>query len=200
MKLLAFSDIHGSKQALRKLKTFSNQNNPDIIVCAGDITNFEENIRSILIKLNSFKKPIVIIHGNHESAETFNILKKRHKNINYVHNSSFKFQNYLFIGFGGGGFSSTDTDLKKASKKLENIIKNNKGKKIIMITHGPPYKTKLDYLDKEYTGSKTLTEFIKKNQPDLLVCGHIHENAGKQDFINKTKILNPGPKGKILNL
>ena len=198
MKILAFSDTHGSKQKIRKLKNIINIENPDVIVCAGDITNFEDKIRSILIKLNSYKKPVVIIHGNHESIETFKLIKYNYKNINYIHGKSFKFNNYLFIGFGGGGFSEIDSDLKKASKRLEHILDQNKGKKIIMVTHGPPYGTKLDRLNKEFTGSKTLTDFIKKNKPELLICGHIHENEGKQDFMGKTKIVNPGPIGKIL--
>jgi len=34
-------------------------------------------------------------------------------------------------------------------------------------------------------------EFIEKHQPDLCICGHIHESRNK-DQIGKTLILNPG--------
>ncbi|MBS3097214.1 hypothetical protein J4209_00295 [Candidatus Woesearchaeota archaeon] len=41
--------------------------------------------------------------------------------------------------------------------------------------------------------------FILKVKPDLAISGHLHENAGKEDKIGKTKIVNPGPFGKIIN-
>src|SRR3989338_4277221 len=33
-----------------------------------------------------------------------------------------------------------------------------------------------------------------------VISDHLHENAGKEDKIGKTKVINPGPFGKILHL
>ncbi|MBI3766704.1 MAG: YfcE family phosphodiesterase, partial [Ignavibacteriales bacterium] len=41
-------------------------------------------------------------------------------------------------------------------------------------------------------GSSSVRKFIEKHQPDLAVCGHIHEARG-QDSLEKSKIVNCGP-------
>ena len=37
-------------------------------------------------------------------------------------------------------------------------------------------------------------------KPDLVISGHLHETAGKEDKIGKTRLINPGPFGKILDV
>ena len=198
MKILAFTDIHGSKQAIRKIKSKVYLYNPDAIVCTGDISNFEKNIFQLLAGISNMKKPVVIIHGNHESENSFSRAVKKFKNIFYVHGSSFCFDNVLFFGYGGGGFDIIDEELKKLSKNITAIIKNSKDKKIVLLSHGPPYKTKLDSINGYHHGNKTLRNLIEHSKIDLVVCGHMHENFGKEDYIGKTRIVNPGPYGKII--
>ncbi|MEM2138935.1 MAG: metallophosphoesterase family protein, partial [Candidatus Woesearchaeota archaeon] len=65
MKLLLFSDVHGDFKALNNLKKASK--NADLIIAAGDISVMEKDIYEILEFMNSFKKPILLIHGNHEN-------------------------------------------------------------------------------------------------------------------------------------
>ena len=49
-------------------------------------------------------------------------------------------------------------------------------------------------------GDKSIKNFIKKIYPDLVISGHLHENAGKEDKIKNTKLINPGPYGKIITI
>ncbi len=37
-------------------------------------------------------------------------------------------------------------------------------------------------------------------QPDIALCGHIHENNGTEDLIGKTHVINPGPLGRLIEL
>ena len=87
-----------------------------------------------------------------------------------------------------------------AKAKFNDAIKNNKDKKIILLTHAPPYRTKLDKLGRNYAGNKSFRNFIEKYKIDLHICGHLHENFGKEDKIKNTKIINPGPFGKIVEI
>ena len=52
----------------------------------------------------------------------------------------------------------------------------------------------------EHCGNKDIRKFIDKIKPDLVISGHLHENAGKEDKIGKSRILNPGPTGMLINL
>lgn len=199
MKILAFTDIHGSLLALKRIEQKVKTQKPDLLVCAGDISIFEHGIVGVLRKLNRLNKEIVIVHGNHEDASTFVKLSRLFKNILFVHKKHFIKDNSLFLGYGGGGFSVVDREFEKiANTKFKNIIQKNKTKKIILVTHAPPYKTKLDNLEGGHCGNKSIRHFIDKNRIDLLICGHLHENFGKEDKIGKTKMINPGPFGKIV--
>ena len=200
MKILAFTDIHGSLFALRKVEQKVKAQKPDLMVCAGDISIFEHGITGILRRLNKLNKQIIVVHGNHEDESTFNKYSKLFKNILFIHKKNFIKDNILFLGYGGGGFSLIDKGFEKTSIKFKKIIQANKDKKIILVTHAPPYKTRLDKLVEGHCGNKSIKKFIKKNKVDLLICGHLHENFGKEDKIKRTKIINPGPFGKIVEI
>ncbi len=198
MKILAFVDMHGSLKALKKIKEQAKK--ADIIICAGDISIFSNDLDKLLFELDKLNKAILIIHGNHETDEDLNKLAKLFNNITELHKKSFVKEKYLFIGYGGSGFSMTDKDFEKTSRKFEKEIKKHKDKKTILITHAPPYKTKLDNIMGEPCGNKSIKNFIKKVNIHLVISGHLHENAGKEDKVKNTIIINPGPLGKIINL
>lgn len=201
MKILAFTDTHGSLSALKRIRQRIKSQNPDLLVCAGDISLFEHGIVGILTELNRLGRKIIMVHGNHEDDSTFRKLSKRFKNIVFIHKHHFIQNNILFLGYGGGGFAVIDREFEEiANSRFRKIIKSNKGKKIILVTHGPPYRTKLDKLMQGHCGSKSLRKFIDKNKIDFLVCGHLHENFGKEDRIKKTRCINPGPFGKIIEV
>ena len=95
----------------------------------------------------------------------------------------------------------TDREFEKAANsRFKKLINHNKDKKIVLVTHAPPYKTRLDKLAGGHCGNKSIRQFIDKNRIDLLICGHLHENFGKEDRIKKTKCINPGPFGKIVEI
>ena len=200
MKLLAFTDIHGSLSALKRIEQKVKAQKPDLLVCAGDISIFEHGIIGITRRLNKLNKKVIIIHGNHEDDTTFRKLSKIFKNIIFIHKKYFIQNNILFLGFGGGGFSIIDKEFENIVEKFKKIIKNHKDKKIILVTHAPPYKTRLDNLVGGHCGNKSIRHFVEKNKIDLLICGHLHENFGKEDKIKKMKIINPGPFGKIVEI
>lgn len=201
MKLLVFTDTHGSLTALKRIEQKTKSQNPDLLVCAGDISMFEHGIGMILRKLNRLNKKVIIIHGNHEDDSTFRKYSRIFRNITFIHKNHHIEDNALFLGFGGGGFSQRDKEFENlANERFKKIILENKDKKIILVTHAPPYGTKLDKLGKNHAGNKSIKNFIEKNKIDLHICGHLHENFGKEDRIKKTKLMNPGPFGKIVEV
>ena len=142
-----------------------------------------------------------MVHGNHEDDLTYFRYSKIFKNIVFIHKKHFIENNLLFIGYGGGGFSQKDMEFEHLAKtKFKDIINQNKNKKIIFVTHAPPYGTKADKLGRNYAGNKSFRRFIENYKIDLHICGHLHENFGKEDRIGRTKVINPGPFGKILIL
>ncbi|MDP3765219.1 MAG: metallophosphoesterase, partial [Nanoarchaeota archaeon] len=167
MKLLAFTDMHLSSYAFKKIKSKAKRQKPDLLVCAGDVSIFEHGLGLILNKLSKFNKKTLILHGNHETGSVLKKLCSKHKNIIFMHKQQYIQNNCIFLGYGGGGFSLTEPEFCKTGKKFEKIIKHNNNKKIIFITHAPPYKTKLDLVAGSHCGNKTFRNFILKNKIDL---------------------------------
>lgn len=200
MKLLLFTDMHGSSSTLEKLKKKIKTHKPDLAVCAGDITFFGSGLRGMLRRINAFKIPVIMVHGNHEHEGEFRKLVKNYPWIKYVHKRSYRYKDIVFIGYGGGGFAVIDRELEECQKKLSDILKKNKQRKQIMVVHGPPHKTTLDELYGHHVGNKTLRNFISKHKLNYVICGHIHENFRREDKIKKTTIINPGPTGKIIKI
>jgi Icc-related predicted phosphoesterase len=70
--------------------------------------------------------------------------------------------------------------------------------KKVMLTHMHPSGSKSEFSG--FEGSKEIRNAIKKFKPDFLLHGHIHEAAGFEEQIGKTKVINVGKEGKILEL
>lgn len=198
MKILAFTDLHGKREIVNNLIRRCINEKPDILVCAGDLSEFGRHIGKIAANLNNLKKTILIIPGNHESEEEIVNISRDNKNIINIHKRSYEIDNYIFLGYGGGGFSKEDHRFEKISENFKKIIK--KGRKIIFVTHAPIYNTKLDQLDSRHLGNKNTRMFIEDVHPDLVICGHFHENEQVIDYVGKTKIINPGYDGLIIDL
>ena len=197
MRILAFTDMHESLTALNRMKKQSKK--ADVIVCCGDISIFEGGLEFMMEELSAIKKEIIVVHGNHEDKNNMKKLCKA-KNVHFIHKNKKKIGDVLFIGYGGGGFNFEDPEFEKMTKKFEKWIKDSGAKKIVLVTHAPPYRTKLDNLYGESVGNISFRKFLVKGKVDLMLCGHLHENFNKKDKLKKTIIVNPGPSAKIITI
>jgi uncharacterized protein len=205
MKVLFFIDTHGSQSALRHIK--EKAKNADVIVCGGDFTIFENDMVKILEEFNSWNRPVIIIHGNHETASTTQGSCENLKNLHFIHKKYFIIDDLVFYGYGGGGFSTTDSTFTRETELFmlefrKMCANHNKKYRLVLVTHAPPFGTQIDYKNEYegHVGNKSITEFILKHQPILAMSGHIHETAGVDEKMNKTRIINPGEKGMLIEL
>jgi len=196
MKILAFADMHNSITAYKSVQSKVSKHNPDIIICAGDFTVFEEHIESMISKIDALGKQVLLINGNHEEERVTAKLCSSAKNITFMHKKDVVIDGVRFIGFGGGGFSPREPEFENFAKKLK--LDNTP---IVLITHAPPYSTKIDYLHEDHYGNISYADFIKSNNNVVLaLSGHFHENFGGMDKLNRAVVANPGPAGIIFEV
>lgn len=197
MKTLFFCDIHGDYKALDKLIKKAESLGVDVLVCAGDLSNFGEELEKLVKRLD-IGLPLYMIPGNHETEEEIKELDSKFDFFHNLHLKAKKINDSLLVGCGGGGLSPYHTPFEKSEKYFEKELKKFKDlKKSTLVTHAPPADTELDSIKGEHVGVKSIRKFIEKEQPGLAVCGHLHENSGKSTKIGETKIVNPGKKGVI---
>ena len=191
MRILVFTDIHGSESVFKKLRKKSK--NVDFIICCGDLTVFEDSLAPVVKKIGALKKEVYLIHGNHEHSSHVKKECDKYKNVHFCHKRVFKKKGFSIFGYGGGGFATEDKDCEKCVKKNKVHLQ----KKNILITHQPPANTKMDEIwDGRHVGSKTIKKYIKYF--DLACSGHIHETEGNKQTLGKTLLINPGPDGRIV--
>ncbi len=184
MKILAISDIHSDLEKVKKLKKIEKEY--DLIVIAGDITNFgNREIAERIIK-EFGRKNIFAIPGNCDTLDVLEYLEER--NIN-IHAKTKIFKEYVFCGLGYSLVTPFNTPLELTENEIEEILKKFE-KCDILISHNPPFNTKLDLTKSNlHVGSKEIRKFIEEKKPKLVICGHIHEATGI-DYINNTIITN----------
>ncbi|MBI4919189.1 metallophosphoesterase family protein [archaeon] len=196
MKIFAFTDLHESLSTFKKIQEKIKKEKPDLIVCAGDFTVFEQHINEMMQKISSLGN-VFLIHGNHETEAVTKKLCEQNK-ITFIHKKIKIIDDYVFVGFGSGGFDMIDKEFEHFIEHIKNQLK---GKKVILVTHAPFYDTKIDFLYKQHRGNKSYTKFIKNNSNVILgICGHFHETFKKRDKINQATVINPGADGEFIEV
>jgi hypothetical protein len=200
IKILLIADIHGEFENLSKFIDKHKNLDFDLVVCPGDFTDMfnvpegysQMDVAELIIqKILSLGKPTFCVPGNHEPYEILELFDEYNVNL---HNSVRKFKSLTFMGFGGAAtpfntkFEPTEEEIKE---HLEHMTSQTKGN-LVLVTHTPPYETKLDKTKEGHVGSRAVKEFILKHQPSLAISAHIHENQGT-DKIKKTLVFYPGP-------
>jgi Icc-related predicted phosphoesterase len=197
MKLLAFSDIHGDYSLLKQLVKRAKKSDIDIVVCAGDITDMGSGLKKFVATLDAIGKPVIIVHGNHESADAVKEIAEQTTYCVPLHGNHYVSHGIIFLGYGGDGFSERDAEFRKVARRWRQEFAD---KKVVLITHGQPYGTTLDALDKRHVGNWDYRKFIERVQPLLVISGHIHETIGARENIGKTIIINPCWEGMVIEL
>ena len=69
-----------------------------------------------------------------------------------------------------------------------------------MITHVHPSGSLIEKFTSFFPGSIAVRKAIEKFQPDLALCGHVHEAEGIEEKIGKTRLINVGRQGRIIEI
>jgi Icc-related predicted phosphoesterase len=191
---IGVGDIHEDISLLYKIPDLTDAAG---IIISGDITNRGGRRRAnhLLKTISALNPNIYAQIGNMDRAEITEYLEEKGWNIHAKGK-----QLTENIGIMGVGYS-TPTPFRTPSEVPDAMIGQwlDMGyeqikhlPKLILVAHDPPFGSKTAELPSgENVGNKSVLEFIQRVQPDICLTGHIHE-ANAEDFIGKTKVLNPG--------
>jgi len=197
-KILAIGDIHGDTGLVKKLAEKAKKEDVDLIILAGDLTFAEQSTKNLIGPFIKAKKQVLLIPGNHESLATTNFLAEMYPNTKNIHGYSFIKDNLGIFGAGGGDVVNVTPDkeifsaLQRGHEKVKDLNKK------IMVTHMHPQGSKAEFSG--FKGSKAVKRAINKFHPDVLISAHIHEAAGIEEKIGKTKVINVSRKAKIFEI
>ncbi len=201
LKILAAGDIHGDTTLVKKLAEKARKEKVDLVILTGDLTLAETSIENLIGPFTKAKEKVLIIPGNHETLATANFLEELYPNVKNIHGKGIKARNIGIFGAGSGEvglFKLREKDIYDLLEKGFKKIRTSKKK--IMVTHVHPSGTRMEKFSTFVRGSKAIKEAIKKFKPDIALCSHVHEAAGLEEKIGKTRVINVGRKGKIIEV
>ena len=193
LKLLAAGDIHGSLDIVKKLSVKAKKNKVDLVVLAGDIYGYSEGNKEILKPFRDAGQKVVFVPGNCDFDEEVEILKREGKSI---HNYYVTYGGVGIAGIGSPNWklSLDDSDLGEIKRNFERM----KPAKRILVSHLHPSGTAAEFSG--VAGDDILRKAVRDFKPDLLIAAHIHEGEGIEDKIGKTKVVQVGRRGKIIEV
>lgn len=194
MRLLLFSDLHCDMEAARRLVDRSER--ADMLVGAGDFATCRRNIHKAIDVLQGSHRPAVLVPGNAESVEELADACRGWSAAHVLHGTAATMNGVTFFGLGGAvpttpfGPWSYDFSERQAEEMLAACPTG-----CVLVTHAPP-KGAVDRSTRGASlGSTAIRAAIEAKQPRLVVCGHIHDSAGRQEFIGDVPVVNAGPSG-----
>jgi len=200
LRILAAGDIHGDTGLAEKLAQKAEKEKVDLVILCGDLTMMEQSTDNIIGPFKKRKETVLILPGNHETVATADFLAELY-GVKNIHGYSVKYKDVGIFGCGGaniGLFQLQEDEiyglLKKGFDKIKYLDKK------IMATHVHPSESKIAKFTDIFPGSKGVKKAIDKFHPDLLLCSHVHEAEGIEEKIGKTRVINVGKRGKIIEI
>jgi len=200
MRIYAAADIHGKKQHLETLSRISKEFKPDVIVIAGDITQYF-SWRSTLDQLDKIgqayntdegqwgqpgkktRPPVLCIRGNSDFKRIETAFAKT-ENLTLLGTSPHMVQGVPFMGTNGTIPLPFASRICLGENQLFKTLLPCMDKNTILVAHPPPRGIRDKVGNRFSAGSQNLLDFIKTTHPAILLCGHIHEQTGMEFFPN----------------
>lgn len=190
MKILAFSDLHLSAPHAADIVAASA--GADLVIGAGDFCNMRQGLDRAMAMLAGLKAPMVAVPGNGESADE--LRAAGFANTTVLHGEGADIDGLRLFGLGYGvpetPFGSWSCDLSEVQAAAMLAACDHAD---ILISHSPPKGVADVTSGGVSVGSTAVRAAAERVQPQLLLCGHVHDCWGVRGAIGKTEVVNLGP-------
>src|SRR3954447_7273731 len=196
VRLLAFSDIHRDLDQARRIADMAGD--ADVVVAAGDFGSIHRGVAELIDMLVVIETPTVLVPGNNETDDELREACGGWRAATVLHGDGVEIGGVSFWGLGGGipttpwpwSFDLSEEEAERAFQSCPDGVD-------VLVLHSPPQ----GFLDGDRgLGSEALLRAIELVQPEVAVCGHIHECAGQEATVGPTRLYNLGPAGIWIDL
>jgi Icc-related predicted phosphoesterase len=198
MRLLAFSDLHADVDRTRRLVELSSS--ADVVVGVGDFATFHSGLEATIDALSAIESPAVLVPGNNETEEALRDACDDWPAAVVLHGEAADIGGLSFFGLGAGvpvtpWDWSFDLTEDAAAAKLASCPEG-----CVLAVHSPP-RGHVDLSSAgDHLGSEAVLRAIEVRCPRIALCGHIHEQWGRESRVGTTPVLNLGADGRFVDL
>lgn len=192
MRILAIADVHGAKEARKRVDTQIKEYTPHAVIVCGDITQFgppewaQDFLDAIPLKT-------LAIPGNCDPKSVLEAIED--SQAIPLHAKRVELGGYTFVGLGGSNRTPFSTPFELSEEDIYETLKDIMVKGAVLVVHAPAK----GHLDKTSTtmelGSESIARIISEFSPPLVISAHIHEARGVEKE-RETTYVNPGPASR----
>lgn len=193
MRIICISDLHSSRDRLEQI--VKREARPDVLVLAGDITDFGTPMEAEVIveQARECADHLVAVAGNCDSRDIDRTLETQGIS---VHARGMQIGETGFFGVSamppwtGTMYELTEEEIAEGLRTAHTDVSSCSP--LIMVSHTPPRGSGVDRVRSGAdVGSTAVRACIDEVQPDLVLSGHIHEARG-QARLGRSIVVNSG--------
>lgn len=164
----------------------------DLVIGAGDFCNMRQGLDQAMDLLSGMAAPMLVVPGNAESFVELQAAALEGTTV--LHGTGVEIDGLRFFGLGYGvpvtPFGDWSCDLTEdfAAQMLDGCADAD-----VLITHSPPKGVADVTSGGVSVGSIAIHAAIERVQPQLALCGHIHDSWGQRGQIGRCEVVNLGP-------
>jgi len=194
-EVVGLVDIHWSGRQEVRLPDLASA---DLVLLGGDLTNYGDRQRAsrLLAPFVEVAPQLLAVCGNTDRREVEDLLDEMGIALD---RRAVRAAGARFVGlsgglpFGGCPYERSEDDFADACRQaLDAAQRVAADGPTVLLSHQPPFGTRCDWTRGRHTGSRSVRALVEELQPDLVLCGHIHEARG-EDVIGRSRVVNPGP-------
>jgi Icc-related predicted phosphoesterase len=195
MRIAYVVDVHGDFECVPE--AMAAVGGADLLIVGGDITTggTPDDAARAVASWEDLSPRLLVLAGNMDSQA----IDARLAEIGVaLDGRGVAFGDVGVFGVSAAPRSPLHTPYELADDELERRIERAFAevggcRVAIFCPHAPPADTACDRLaNGEHVGSAVIRAFVEREQPDLVLCGHIHE-ARAVDRLGRSQVVNPGP-------
>ena len=191
---VVLGDVHGEIGRIADIPELAGA---DGVIITGDLTKLGgvSPARAVIEAIQAVNPVVLAQIGNMDRPDVNEWLEK--EGINLHRKVRELAPHTALLGVGGSTFTpfGTPSEFPEArfAEWLETLAARAEDyRALVLVCHNPPWDTVCDRTGNgQHVGSRAVREFIEEHQPQVCLCGHIHEARGEQR-IGRTHVLNPG--------
>lgn len=176
MRIYAVSDIHGKHERLSRIQKNVAEHRPDVLVVAGDITQYGGH-RPVVARLNEMGVPVLAVRGNSDWPVVDRLLDAFPRTQS-LHLKETRLGGVRFTGVSGTVPVPFRSRLRwiegRVLDRMHGLVREHS----VLVAHPPPWGTLDEVLGRFHAGCVGLRDIVMRQQPRMLICGHIHERPG----------------------
>ncbi|MCH5276978.1 MAG: metallophosphoesterase [Desulfovibrionaceae bacterium] len=191
---VVLGDVHGEVGRIADIPELAGA---DGVILTGDLTKLGavSAARAVIEAIQAVNPVVLAQIGNMDRPEVNEWLEG--EGINLHRKVRELAPHTALLGVGGSTFTpfGTPSEFPEArfAEWLEALAaRAREYRGLVLACHTPPWDTVCDRTGNgQHAGSRAVREFIEEHQPQVCLCGHIHEARGEQR-IGRTHVLNSG--------